>query len=291
MEISTVIRNLKDYCRGVWNNKVIDEQTTRDQILYGDPRQTCTGIVTTCWATVDVIRQAAMQGANLIIVHEALFWNHGDHQDWLKETQNKTYEIKTRLLDEHRIVVWRFHDYIHSGIPLNETVYADGIFTGVAHKLRWSTFIDPSSMRFLLPKITVKELAHHIISTLHLNGARILGNPDAVVEKICIPYHILGDARREIIAADKGEVDCFLTMEAVDFTLSEYIRDAAMTGQNKAIISIGHFNLEEYGMEYLLTYIHKAIKTEIPCRFIQSGDMYQYVCSYEVIKNVEQSNQ
>ena len=37
MEISTVIRNLKDYCRGVWNNKVIDEQTTRDQILYGDP--------------------------------------------------------------------------------------------------------------------------------------------------------------------------------------------------------------------------------------------------------------
>lgn len=50
MEISTVIRNLKDYCRGVWNNKVIDEQTTRDQILYGDPRQTCTGIVTTCWA-------------------------------------------------------------------------------------------------------------------------------------------------------------------------------------------------------------------------------------------------
>lgn len=111
------------------------------------------------------------------------------------------------------------------------------------------------------------------------------------MEKICIPYHILGDARREIIAADKGEVDCFLTMEAVDFTLSEYIRDAAMTGQNKAIISIGHFNLEEYGMEYLLTYIHKAIKTDIPCRFIQSGDMYQYVCSYEVIKNVEQSNQ
>ena len=61
------------------------------------------GIVTTCWASVDVI------------CHEALFWNHGDHQEWLMESQNETYKLKKQLLDETCIVVWRNHDYIQSG--------------------------------------------------------------------------------------------------------------------------------------------------------------------------------
>ena len=114
MKINQMIENIKKYHKGYGT---IDEATTRDQILYGDANQECTGVVTTCWASVDVIRFAIEKGANFIICHEALFWNHGDHTDWLEESKNEVYLEKKQLLDDHGIVVWRNHDYIHSGIP------------------------------------------------------------------------------------------------------------------------------------------------------------------------------
>ena len=68
-----------------------------------------------------------------------------------------------------------------------------------------------------------------------------------------------------------------MTMEIVDFTLAEYIRDSSMLGQNKVVLGMGHFNLEEPGMEYMLNYIGKALGEDIPCSFVQSGDMYEYI--------------
>ena len=100
MLIQTVIDHIKEYHKGVFEGKQIDEQTTRDKVLYGNPHQECTGIITTCWASVDVIREAAKRGANLIIAHEALFWNHGDHTDWLQEENNQSFLAKKKLLDE-----------------------------------------------------------------------------------------------------------------------------------------------------------------------------------------------
>lgn len=110
MLASEVIQRIKDYCGGIGfdTGVPIDEATTRDKILYGDPDQECTGIVTCLWANADVIERARELGANLIIAHEALFWNHGDHQDFIAE--NKTYLAKKQLLDEWGGVVWRCHD-------------------------------------------------------------------------------------------------------------------------------------------------------------------------------------
>src|SRR5689334_5114758 len=43
---------------------------TVDTVKSGNPGQAVSGIVTTMFATVDVIRKAASLGANLIIAHE-----------------------------------------------------------------------------------------------------------------------------------------------------------------------------------------------------------------------------
>ena len=91
MLIKDVIQNVKDYCKGEWYGNKIKEETTRDKILYGDPNKECTGIVTTIYASIDVIKKAHELGANLIISHEALLWNRGDKTDWLEQSQNKTY--------------------------------------------------------------------------------------------------------------------------------------------------------------------------------------------------------
>ena len=152
MKISEVIQKMKDYHRGTVNGVAIDESTTRDKILFGNPDQECTGIVTTCYASVEVIRKARQLNANLIISHEALFWNHGDHTDWLEETENKTYLEKKKLLEEGNLVVWRDHDYIHSGIPVHGE-YVDGIFYGVMKTLGWEKALVGSHERPLLFEI------------------------------------------------------------------------------------------------------------------------------------------
>lgn len=281
MKISKVIENIKAYHKGEWDGKKIDDETTRDKILYGNADVECTGIVTTCWATADVIKEAARLNANLIIAHEALFWNHGDHTDWLIETQNKTFIEKKKLLDEYGIVVWRNHDYIHSGIPMEDGSYTDGIFYGVADKLGWTKYISKdvhNPLHYEIPEVSVKELATYLVDTLNLNGVKVIGNFDDKIKKVRIPFHVLGDSREDIMEANQDDIDCYLTMEVVDFTLAEYIRDASMLNQNKAIIGMGHFNLEEPGMEYMIQYLPDAIGEDIDTYYVQSGDMYQYLC-------------
>lgn len=281
MLISEVIQKVKEYHKGTIDGKPIDESITRDKILYGNPDVECTGIVTTCWATVDVIREASEKGANLIICHEALFWNHGDHQKWLQENENETYLLKKQLLDESGIVVWRDHDYIHSGIPMEDGSYTDGIFYGIADKLGWIDYIrqddKEKNMHYEIPETTMQELAEYLVDKLNLNGVKVIGNKDCKVSKVRIPMHILADANEFINEADKDGINCFLTMELIDFTLTEYIRDSSMFHLERSIIGMGHFNLEEPGMEYMLKYLPKAIGEEIPMYYIQSGDNYDYI--------------
>lgn len=287
MEISQIIDNLISYERGVspFTGENLGHETSRDKILYGEQyiHNECTGIVTTCWATADVIKKAHQLGANLIIAHEALFWNHGDETDWLKENNNETFKEKTKLLNEYKIVVRRDHDHMHSGIPVQNEKYkwADAIFYGFAKEIGWDKYLKNSlgiPLYFDIPPMTAREVAHLLISRLHLNGARIEGNPDTVVRKVMLPQHNLGDAKQEINIINKEKIDLVLAMEMIDFTLAEYIRDSSMLGQNKALVQIGHFNTEEAGMKYMPTWLPIAIKNnKVPITYIQSGDMYHYI--------------
>ena len=276
--------NIKKYHKGYGT---IDEATTRDQILYGDANQECTGVVTTCWASVDVIRFAIEKGANFIICHEALFWNHGDHTDWLEESKNEVYLEKKQLLDDHGIVVWRNHDYIHSGIPYNGS-YIDGIFLGLAKKMNWDKMIkntvnsiddtlECSTEYEFDHAIEATDLAKQLVDTCNLNGIKLIGNDQAKIKKAAVLFHVFGDAKEQIMNTDKSDIDCLLTMELIDFTYAEYIRDSGCLDKNRVALGMGHFNLEEPGMEYMLTYLDEAAQCHVPAWFKQSGDNYKYI--------------
>lgn len=280
MKILNIIECIKSYHLGVYNGQTIDSKTTRDKILYGNPDIECTGIITTCWASIKVIEEAIKKGANLIICHEALFWNHGDHKEWLIESENSTYFDKVKLLDKYNIVVWRNHDYVHSGIPLENGEYTDGIFYGLSKKLGWEKYIvdKKRNSEYLIPKTNLYDLSKYIVKRLNLNGVKVIGDKNTLIERIKIPYHIFGDANDYIKEANEGKYDCFLTLELVDFTLAEYVLDRSLISGDISIIGIGHFNLEEPGMEYMLSYLPDAIGNKnIPMFYVQSGDMYNYI--------------
>lgn len=291
MKIYEVIDKIKNYSRGIgMDGKQIDDEKTRDKVLYGTTDRECTGIVTTCFASVDVIRKAHELGANLIIPHEALFWNHGDHQEWLQKDENSVYYRKKELLDTYGITVWRNHDYIHSGIPDGNGGWYDGIFKGFLHEADLDKYYvmkignpvkyQGMPIELLIPEgITVRELAEKIIEGANLNGIRTIGNPDTVVHRVAIPMHCLGFADKDTISdINRGNIDCLIAMELIDYTVNEYMRDGMMLGDNKAILAVGHFNVEEPGMKYMLKWLPDALETEeLSLNFVQSGDMNTFI--------------
>ena len=282
MLISEVIQNIKDYCKGSWAGHKIDDATTRDKILYGDPDQECTGIVTTIYASIDVIKKAHELGANFIIAHEALLWNRGDKRDWLEEAQNKTYLAKKKLLDDYNICVWRFHDYIHSGIPYKDD-YIDGIFYGLAKVTGWENFVISEDLAGAVyvecEETTPREVAEQIKKTWNISGMKAIGNMDAKVTKILVCGHVQegGDSNSLITRVDKEDINLLLPLELIDFTLTEYIKDSGQLGFDKAILAPGHFNLEEPGMKYIEAWIDDALKEHIDTTYVQAGDMYTYL--------------
>ena len=282
MLISEVIQNIKNYCKGEWYGKKIEEATTRDKILYGDPEKQCTGIVTTIYASIDVIKKAHELGANLIIAHEALLWNRGDHREWLEESNNQTYLAKKKLMDDYGIVVWRFHDYIHSGIPHNDG-YIDGIFYGLAQLTGWldaKINYGPFGAVYIeCDPTTPSKVGEKIIKAWNLNGLKCIGNMDAKVTKIMICGHVMegGDSNSLIKRIDAENINLLIPLELIDFTLTEYIKDSGQLGYDRAIITPGHFNLEEPGMKYMTNWIDDAIGQHINTTFVQAGDMYTYM--------------
>lgn len=279
MKISEAIAKIKSYHRGVSRGKPIDDATSRDQILYGDPDRELTGIVTTCYASVDVIRKAKELGANLIISHESLFWNHGDHTDWLED--NKTFQAKTALLDEGDITVWRDHDYIHSGIPLGDQ-WVDGIFYGFAKHLGWENYVIGEKMnepKFELPQaIPVRELGKFLMEKLNLTGIKTLGSLDSMARRVWVCGHIMGFKDNEILKQTEDEdIDVLITLECTDYTVAEYVRDSAMVGRPKTILATGHFNTEEPGMLYMTEWLPAALGEAVPTTFVPCADMYQFI--------------
>lgn len=112
------------------------------------------------------------------------------------------------MLDDHGIVVWRNHDYIHSGIPYNGS-YIDGIFLGLAKKMNWDKMIKNTvnSMDDTLECSTAYEfdhaieatdLAKQLVDTCNLNGIKLIGNDQAKIKRLLYYSMYLGMLKNKL---------------------------------------------------------------------------------------------
>lgn len=279
MRISEIISKISAF------HPPVDESRTCDVVKFGNPDQECTGVVTTVYASVDVIRKAAELNANLIICHEPLFYSHEDTVDWLEG--NTVYQEKAALLEKHGIVVWRDHDRIHGGSPARIRDHMDMIFYGIMQELGWEPYcigFDKKPMLYEIPETTGRALTQELLQKLNLSGARIVGNPDAKVRKVFFCEHVSAanfhghfPDRAAIQEIEKEGYDALIPFDIIDWTLSEYVRDAAQLGRNKVIIEMGHFNTEEIAMKYMVKWLTELLDGSTPVHFVQSGDSFSYL--------------
>lgn len=240
---------------------------------------------------MDVIRKTAGLGANLLLVHEPIFYTSADKGGWYEDFPNAVYEEKRALLDRCGIAVWRDHDHMHAHQP-------DSIFTGVLKYLGWlgRERADHSSGGFghfivdLPREMTVEALCRHIVSSIGLNGVRYIGNPGDKVRTAAIVGHLYpvdfgirhadgtpAEYSVQIIKDLEGQVDVILPGEVIEWTVLSYIRDAVQQGRAKAMIHIGHLNWEELGMKYAQEWVSELVGPQLPVTYVPSGDMYRYV--------------
>jgi putative NIF3 family GTP cyclohydrolase 1 type 2 len=238
---------------------------TVDVIKLGDAQQNITGIVVTFLATCDVIKQAIKLGANLIITHEPVFYNHLDSTDWLRH--HPVYVAKRRLVEENRLVIWRFHDYLHS-LPPDSTVM------GLVKALNWESnqSSEQPDLCHIQP-ITLLELGQLIKQRLSLPTIRVVGDLAMRCEQIAV---LPGFPPAEFQIGSLGEtnVDVLVTGEIHEWEVSEYVRDATHLGYPKGLIVIGHAASEEPGMRRIIPWLEERLP-DVPIHFVQTGSPFQ----------------
>jgi len=251
---------IKDVPGGVKPNTV-------DTLKAGSPDTKVTGIVTTMFANIAVIRNAIDLGANFIIAHEPTFYNHEDNTDWLQN--DAVYRYKVNLLKQHNIAVWRNHDYIHSLVP-------DGVTTGVLAKLDWQKYADQGIPNIItLPKTTLKGLIAHTKTKLNIEKVRYIGDPAQKCSRVLLLPGAAGGTR-QIEAIDKYKPDVLMVGELSEWETAEYVRDALAKGDNLSLIVLGHIASEEPGSEFMLNWLKEKVPG-IKATHVPSGNSLRFM--------------
>jgi putative NIF3 family GTP cyclohydrolase 1 type 2 len=237
---------------------------TVDVIKEGDPKTQVKGIITCMFATMDVLKQAVTKNCNLIIVHEPLYYNHLDETEKLQN--DPVFLEKRKYISDHQLVIWRFHDYIHSMRP-------DGIGTGMVAKLGWKNYlVKGTTDQFLLPETTLKELLNNLKQVFPKNAFYVIGNPDLKLTRVILAAGAPGSTTHIRLLENKN-VDVVLAGEAQQWETYEYTRDAVDQGRKKAIIFLGHINSEEAGMDYCASWL-KSFLSDMPVNYIECGSSF-----------------
>lgn len=239
-------------------------QKTVDVIKEGDPQTQVKGIVTSMFATMEVLKAAVEKNCNLIIVHEPLYYNHMDETEQFKNDQ--VFLEKQRYIKDNKLVIWRFHDYIHSMKP-------DGIESGMLVKLDWKKYaVNGRLDQFILPETNLIGLLKDLKGKFPDYTFNVIGDPGMKLSKVTLAAGAPGSMYHIRLLEDEN-TDVVLAGESQQWETYEYIRDAVSQGRKKAVIFLGHIASEEAGMEYCAEWLKTFVK-DIPVHFVEAGPSY-----------------
>ncbi len=257
-----VVKELLAALKALAKEPIPGKQTV-DCVKIGDENSRINKIAVSMFATPSVIKRAAAFGANLLIVHEPIYYNHAD-----TEMPYAQCHDKEALLNEHGMTVLRFHDHAHSMLP--DLIYDGQLhFSGLKGRFERGKYWAVN--RFILDEpMTTVQLAKTLEAALDIQNLRIAGARDNLVKTISCCFGTPGHLIEEFT-----ECDTVLTGEICEWIVGEYVRDYAEFGGQKSMIVMGHGNSEKYGMKLLAAQLAEQYPA-IPIRYFDSGDLYSY---------------
>lgn len=240
---------------------------TVDTIKAGSPETVVKGIATTMVATLDLLKRAAAAQRNFIVVHEPTFYSGAEDEFHARNNpSDPLVQLKRSFIEDHGLVVWRFHDHWHAQKP-------DGIIRGMGLALGWEKYQVPDNVRlYTLPKTTLAELARQVKDRLKVRAIRVIGDPEMPVTSVAFnPGSTpVGLIQRYLSGS---EVDVLVCGEPGEWDAGEYVRDSVAAGKKKGMIVLGHDMSEEGGMAECARWLRTFI-TEVPIEFMPAGEAF-----------------
>jgi len=253
-----VVELMKEHLSCPWSEKTVDT------FKSGNPENEITGIVCTFMATVNVLKEAAARGCNLVITHEPTYYNHLDDKDWLEN--DPVYAAKQAIIEENKLIVFRFHDHWHRTSP-------DGIYVGMNRKMQWDTYlVEGEHNVFDFPGIKLSDVSSHLKGIFPEANMRVIGKPGLKIKRAAFSAGAPGSATHFRLL-QRGDINLLVIGEAPEWETIEYVRDASQAGLPRSLIILGHSVSEEAGMEYCSEWM-RSFLPDLPIFFIPAGDPF-----------------
>lgn len=253
-----IVSQMQAHVTCPWSKETVDTFKT------GNPDDAVTGIAVAMFADMETLQKAVASHCNLIIVHEPTFYSHLDKTDALQN--DPVYQKKIEYINEHKLIIFRFHDHIHRTSP-------DGIYVGMIEKLGWkANQSDQSMLLFKFEEQTVGDFAKKIQEKLKGSQLRVVGDPKMRFTNVALAVGAPGSASH-INLMNNGFTEVLVAGEASEWETYEYVLDASMMGMKKAAIFTGHIPSEEAGMEYCASWLKTFVK-DIPIVYLENGPAF-----------------
>ena len=248
-----------------------------DGFKAGDESTAVRGIAVTAMATMEVVRQAAKAGLNLVVSFEPTFYGRNDGQAIAGaqaapggrrslEQDDPILQAKRKFLETNGVVVYRLHDQ-WAGRKENEHAIA------LAKAMGWTQAasgmdaateyeITPTALSKIVPDVRTRLKAG--------GGLRVIGDPNTHVRRVTVLPGLQTIAQ---LVARLPSTDLILTGETRDWEGPEYVGDASTAGLNKGMITVGKVVSEDPGMRACADWM-KTFISEVPVQWIPAGEPY-----------------
>ncbi len=242
-------------------------EKTCDVLKAGSEEKEVKKVAVTMLPTVDVIKEAHKWGADMMIVHEPMYYNHMDiHSDEKIECE------KRKIVEETGITIYRYHDYAHRK---SHDIIAEGEYKnmGISGKIEYLDENFGVSRVTLDEAKTPREVAKIIENNLNIAHIRICGAADVKCTKVSGIFGAAGSILTNELKNPESEI--VLAGEACEWALGEYARDAAALGYKKALLIMGHIGSERDGMMLTAEFV-KGIFPDLDVKYFECGEVYTY---------------
>jgi len=237
--------------------------TPTDDFHAGSPEVVVLGIATTVMATLDVLQRAAKARRNLVISHEPTFYTGNDNVSTL--TSDPIYLAKVAFIKANDLAVFRFHDNWHARRP-------EPMGQGLAEFLGWGQMRSAEDPEvFVIPPTTVGRVLKLVEEKLKVRSYRVIGSADTRVTRV----GFLPGTPPSATAASRlmPKVDLILAGEQREWEGIYYAHDMVVSGQAKAMVTLGHAISEDPGMKLCADWL-KTFISDLPVDWIPAGEPF-----------------
>ena len=245
-----------------------------DGFKAGDPATPVTGIATTAMATLQVLKEAVRDGANLVLTCEPTFFGRADGPAPATSgpgrgpsglsADDPVYKAKREFIEKNGLVVYRLHDAWNA-------LRRDDNVTGLAESLGWAHRRVNNGDICEIPASNAEDVVASIRGKLNLRGGlRAAGDRQARIRRVLLYPGFMPAAT---MWQRYSEVDLIVAGEVREWENTHYAADIYTAGEQRALVTIGRIVSEDPGMRVAAAWLKTLVK-DVPARWIPAGDPY-----------------